>query len=597
MSLVVLLIAGGVLGGWALRPFGLDRTLEDVSLRLLVGLCLCAVLVLAVGSVSLRAAQLAVILFALAGFGYELFVYSQRRTPRPSLVHAPLDAIEWACAAAITAALAMTFLGALAPVTGWDACVAHLALPQDYAREGRIQLIPGNEYSAYPHLLHSLFAVAFIQGGETAVVLLSWTFGVLACMGAYVLGQRVENRRCGLIAAATLATAPIFADQAGTVSIDLAFCGFTLFALSCLAAWREEKMTRWLVFAAWLVGSSCGVRHTGYLVAVLLTLFVFATGKPMRIRATLVFTGVAALAAAPWLLRSALLIGNPFYPFFSNVIGSGDMAHWNVTALGSHPSIHGLGFLQLLRFPWDIIMRPHNFDGWTKSPGPLVLLLGIPGLFVGGRRARALGLFSGAGLVCFFYFERFARYLLPFFAPMMIVAAIAAMRLPALRRGIVVVLLTTFAYGLSLDIAAIHFKIPAALGLQNSETYLAKRVERYLAFAWVNDHVPREDTVLTFDRRGYFLKGRSFQNDEPLKAVRSLSLPGQVQWLRDHNIKWVFLPVTYMQQTSSYRTEFLDMVNAWRKNGEYFRLARSFDLPRPGGEDVERVEVLEINGK
>lgn len=596
MSLVVLLVVSAVLGAWALRPLKMGSGVEGVTYRLLVGLSLSAVVILAVGSVSLRACELVMNVLAVAGLGFELFVYSRRETETGAPPNEPprLSKIEWTCLAAAGGALGMALVSALAPVTGWDACVAHLTLAQDYAREGRIHLVAGNEYAAYPHLLTGLFAFVFFQNGETGAAFLSWLLGLLACGAAYVLGRRIEGRRCGIIAAAILATAPIFLDQAGTVSIDLAFAGFTLAALAGLVAWHDEKRSGWILVSGFLAGASCGIRHTGYLVGALLALTVLFGARERRTWRMAGFCALGVVGALPWLARSAVLVGNPFYPFFSALLGSGALPGRHVTALAAHESARDVGVFSFLRFPWDIVMRPQLFDGWTKSPGGLVLILGIPGLFIGGRRARWLGAFSGAGLACYYFFLRLARYLLPFFAPMMVVAAVAACRLTALRRAVTVVLIVLFAYGLALDAAAVRFKVPVVFGLEKRDDYLARRVERYAAFAWVNENVPCDQTILTFDRRTYYIKGRTYQNDEPLRRLRDQPVSGQAAWLKAHGIRWVFLPLTYIEESPEYRAEILDMVNTWRRHRRYFVPAQSFDLPRPRAKGTERVEIYEV---
>jgi hypothetical protein len=596
MSFVLLLAAGIVVGGWLIGPFRFRDRAESLVYRLLAGLIVCAVAILIIGSDSLRAAQVVINGLALFGLGYELF-----RTLRASALpdsletpRQPLSFIEWVSLAAMGGALAMALISALAPATGWDACVAHLALPKDYVREGRIELFEGNEYSAYPHLLHCLFTYAFLQGGERGVMLLSWTFALMACVVVFDLGRRIEGRKCGLIAAAILATAPIFLDQGGTASVDLAFCTFAMAAMACLVAWHDERRPFWLFLSALFAGSSCGIRHTGYVVCLLLAITMLFMTRPDGARAAFWFGVAAFISALPWLARSAWLVGDPFYPFFADAIGSGRIPHWDVTSIGSHSTLKDTGLLRLLMFPWDIIMKPHLFDGWTKSPGGLVLLLGIPGLFVGGKRARGLGAFALAGLICFFYFERLARYLLPFFVPMMVVAAIAACRMKGLRYVIGPVLAVMFLYGLTLDAGAVHFKIPVVLGIEETDQYLKERVERYPAFQWVNGHIPLNELALTFDRRTYYFRGRTFQNDEPLRRIRNLPLSSQVDWLKAHDVRWVFLPITYIEESPGCRDAFLSMVTVWRHARRNFIPAHTFDLMRPRGPGMERVEVFEV---
>jgi len=610
MSLVVLLLAGAALGGLILRPFGLGGGLDGLIYRLPLGLSLCAVIILIAGSYSLALAQLILNATALAGLAWELRLYSRepRAVPRAEAVAETPQWVEWFCLAIAVVVLAMAFLASLAPVTGWDACVAHIALPMDYAREGRILPIEGNEYSLYPHLVHCLFALAFFQSAEWGVSMMNWVFAAIACGAVYLLGRHMEpggtGRRTGIIAAGILAASPIFFDQATSPSIDLAFCAFTLLALAALAAFNDATSDAagrrarlgLLLLAGCLVGASCGIRHTGYLTAVLLAVGVLAMARGRRLSSAAIFGAAVLVGALPWLARSAVLAGNPFYPFFAGVIDSGAVPHREITALAAHESIKETTWVRLLMFPWDIVMRPHWFDGWTKSPGGLILILGVPGLVIGGRRARALGLFTGAGLVSFFYFQRLARYLLPFFAPMMVVAAAAAtaskrraLRYPA--RGAVVVLLL---FGVGLDAAAMYFKVPVVLGMESRDDYLKRRVERYPMFEWVNKNLSKNDLLFTFDRRTYFLKGRSWQNNEPLRRLADRPVEEQLAWFRSKNIRYVVVPVDYIEESPGYRDLFGPMVQRWKNNSTCFTLQTSLTLPRARGSGTERVEVYRV---
>jgi hypothetical protein len=208
--------------------------------------------------------------------------------------------------------------------------------------------------------------------------------------------------------------------------------------------------------------------------------------------------------------------------------------------------------MALLRFPWDIIMRPGLFDGWSKSPGVLVLALGLPGLYFGSGGVRYLGAFSGAGLLAFFTFQRFARYMLPFFLPLMVAAAVAAESIRPLRRPIQALLLITFAYGLALHAGAVHFKVPVVLGMQSAEDYLADRVERYGAFAWANRYC-MDGKVLTIDQRSYYLNMPAFQNHWAMLRLAQLDYDSQLAWLAAQDIRYLILPLDYLQESPALR--------------------------------------------
>lgn len=596
MSVLLLMLVAAAMGNWV---FGRTERfeLEALTYRLYAGMFFAATLIIVAGSVSLRYAQ--ALIFTLAVVSIILEV-KKRKTKddalqRDDVPRTPLAPLEKICLLTLIVANSLTFIAALAPNTQWDAGVAHLALPSDYAREGAIGLVEGNVYSAYPHALHTLYTFTFFQGGETTTAVLSWLFGAMGCVAMFGLGRRVESRQCGFIAAAIFCTAPVFFDQGGVVSLDVAFAGMTIAALACLAAWHQERKLSWLLLAATIAGGSAGVRHTGYITCVLLALGVLIIASDSRSKSFVLFGVVAFCAALPWLVRSAMVSGNPVYPFLGSLFPAETMPDVQTTTFLHHESIQGKGVKDFVMFPWNIVMRPNWFDGWAKSPGVLLFALGLPGLVIGGAKARALGAFSISGGILFFFFQRFARYILPFFAPMMVVAAIAACRLERFKRPVAILLVFTFTYGLTLGAAAVHFKIPAALGLESREAYLAKRVDRYIAFEWANRNLDQDATVFTLDPRSYFLNQPTYQNFEMFDSLGAMTLNQQMDWFRSRNIRYFFYPKEYVESTPIYiERGFLDTLQAWWKNTHNFRLIHTQFEPHRKGLDAERVEFYEI---
>ncbi len=597
MSFLVLIVASGVLGTLLLHGIDDQGVTERWLFRLYVGLSISAVIIIVLGSFSLRAAQCALYLIAAAGLGHELFFRKETLTTssRHNTNDAPRDRLWYISAAALACATIPALAAVLAPVTGWDATVAHIALPQDYTRIGRICVLEGNDYSAYPHLLHSLFTYCYYESGERAVTLLNGMFGLLGCVALYVLGRRIEHRNAGMVAAAAFATAPVFIDQVGGASVDLAFAGMSVAALAAAVAWYDTEDRAWLLLAALLAGSSCGIRHTGYLVCVLLGAGVVLARSPSRFDSAIQFGAAVVLGALPWLTRSALLTGNPFYPFFAEFVSPGTLPAEPITRIAGHWSVRGTTLKDLAMFPWNIVMRPHWYDGWSKSPGGLVLFLGIPGLIVGGKRALPLGLYSIAGGACFFYFQRFARYILPFFLPMMVLAGVAACRLQHHYRRLPWLVMAAFGYGLLLALAAVHFKFPVIMGVEQREAYLERRVERYPAFVWANNHL-LDGVTLSFDPRSYFFTGPAYCNYDALKFIREKSIAEQLEWLRRRDIRYVFVPRTYLEETEGLQAiGMLDIANQWTEQPDRFEPIAIFDaLERPRAGGVERVEIYRV---
>lgn len=608
MSYCLLLAAAYVLGGVAWP----DRSARPAHgrwfYRLLVGFALCAALVIVVGSYRLAAAQMLLAIIAIAGLLGQgaLRARGKPRVSAPPEDFPPLSWAEYGCLAVTGAALFMSLLSAMAPITGWDATVAHLALPADYQRHGSIYLQQGNVYSGYPHLMHSLYTMAYYSpsgGMEKTAALLAWTFSALGCYAVYLLGRRMMNRLCGLLSAAIFATAPIFADQAGTVGIDLPFALFSTAALTCLAEWfldrdgagRQE--THWLVLAAFFAGTCCGIRHTGYLICFIMAIAVLYGNPQGRIREFAIFSAMALAASAPWWLRSAIVVGNPLFPFLLELFPRSPIDHILIDGATAHESVTATGgatLWKLLRFPWDIIMRPDDFDGWSKSPGGLILILGVPGLFIAGSRARWLGAYGAAGGTAFFFFQRFARYLLPFFVPAMVIAAMAALRLPRLKWLILPVIGLSFTMGLAIEAASLQFKLPVLMGFQTRHDYLSSRIERYAGFDYANAYLNDGSVILTFDQRSYFIDGPAFQNHWALKRISRQPFTIQYEWLRQAAIRYIIVPVDYLEESGALRDDVAPMVAQWRKSRNHFELLTILESPRMRGQGVERIEIYRV---
>lgn len=596
VSLIFLIVVGAAVGVWLLRGVTFPAS-EGVAYRFFLGWCLCAVLIMLLGSISLYMTKSVFAVMAFIGLVY-LVVRLLRRRDLFRLYAIRATGLSWLevlAVASIVIANGLTLFSALAPNTSWDAGAAHLALPSDYAREGRIELVEGNVYSAYPHLLHGVYAFLYAGGGERSVTLFSWLVGALACAVMFGLGRRVGGRACGWIAAGIFATSPIFFDQVGVASIDVPFAALTVAALACAVAWYDEKRVAYLVLAGFFAGSSCGIRHTGYLVCVLLVIGVVWVARDRRAMVAATFGAVAFIAAAPWLIRSALVSGNPVYPFLSEVFPSVALPDLQTTALNAHETVRGSGLFNLLMFPWRLIMQPEGFDGWSKSPGGLVLLLGVPGFFVGGRRARALGAFGIAGLVCFFFFQRLARYLLPFFMPLMVVASVAVFTLPRLRRPVHALVAVSLVYGLMLGVAAVHFKVPVALGMESKTAYLSARVERYPAFAWVNANLPESAGIMTLDPRSYYIDRPTFQNYAMLPVLDSMSATERDAWFAERHIEYLLYPTSFFSESPAYVARgYTAIVDQWRADRTFLRLVKVIEVPRLRRDGVERVEIYQV---
>jgi len=568
------------------------RRPEELGLQLHLGLAIVVPIVLLAGMYSVTAAEFLLFFPALA-FGVRAIFRIMRSESLPAN-SARLGVLEWASIIVTFATLSFSVVAVTAPATSWDATTAHLAIPAGYGRADRIELSPGNVYSAYPQFMPALFALginAIDDLGVSGTVLI---LAIAAAGSVYGLARQLGGREAGLVAMAMFATSPLFITQSSSVAIDLPFTGFIASALLALLVWDESRTPRYLAIAGVIVGASCGIRHTGYLAALLMFGWVLIQSRDSRAKSGAIFAAAAFAASAPWWLRSWILVGNPVYPLLTSVFGDGGMPDVQVTALLQHGTARNAGLLDFLTFPWRIAMHPDSFDGWQASPGGLVVALGVVGVLFGGRLARWLGGFSLAGFVTIYMVQRFARYLFPFLMPLHVAGALVATRPGPLRRPIAALLIVSYMDGLGLAVGTSYFKWPVVFGLESREDYLSQRVERYTAFQWINEHVPEDATVLTLDPRSYYIRRSSFQNLAALAQLSGETIDAQLEWMAARGIRYILIPDAYVASSPVFREwGITPLIDGWRGDAR-FRAIYDEDLPELRGGGTEHVTVLEV---
>ncbi|MCC6795491.1 MAG: glycosyltransferase family 39 protein [Candidatus Hydrogenedentes bacterium] len=593
MIITFLIAAGGA--SIVLRLLRLPNTWESWTGALLTGYCFASAVILAIGSFNIRAAcSIWITLAAISMIGFALPKTKRLSLPQIDLSAQSFSGLDKISLLAIFMAFLSGVLVSFAPVTSWDAGVAHLALPAAYWREERIAAMPLDNYSLYPQLMHTLFAIAppgLRESHASGTVLF---MSLALCSSTFWLARRIAGPACGLPAAAMIATTPLFLEHHAVPEIDIPYTATVVAALSALAAWRQEKNYGWLVLAGLLAGSGCGIRHTAYLAGALMLTGVFFVARERRWYSASVFAAVASASAAPWLLRTALICGNPVYPFFTSILGANAAPDIDVAAIGAHSSIQGSHFAQLISFPWSLAMNPKHYGGWDTSPGVLWLVLGVLGIAAGGRGARMLGAFGGAGLVAIFFFQRFARYAFPFIAPLFAVAAVPLETLPRLRRAVGMAMIVSYAFGLGPSMAVMASKLPVVFGLQSRDAYLAARIERYPAMLWVSQNLADDARILSLDPRGYYFDRRTVTNFEALKSISGLDYAGQREWLRKNGVTHLFYSEQYRQSPAFRATRVGAMIDGWRADTEHFAIIKQFDLPNPRVGGTERVEIYEF---
>jgi hypothetical protein len=271
-------------------------------------------------------------------------------------------------------------------------------------------------------------------------------------------------------------------------------------------------------------------------------------------RTLLPFAALGSAAALPWLVRTQLMVGTPFYPLFTGKL----LAPW-LAELG------GPGFRETLDpyvFEWLSLSRePFDFLASIFAPGPLTiewegrfyytsaLVLLTPLAVLSARRGAVgwLGLAGFGYLACLLLTSPRTnlRYLLPAVVPLTIIAAhgllLAARRLVGRRRAGLAACLVTWATLLPTFWTALVFWVATptvgyGLGLRSGRDVLAANAGGLPALrTMMREDVPVGARVLMLNEaRGFGLE-RDVIQDNTGEAWSALVASG----MTDHCLRGV----------------------------------------------------------
>jgi len=542
-------------GLWLLGPLRLAATgSERLALAFVFGsgAASLAILVLRLADVPVPLGFLALV--ALAGLPRLRGVVAQS----PSCEAAP----RWSRAVdAATLGLAViTFVAALGPNTFWDGFEYHLPMVQAWSR-GPIRALPGMLDAEFRAGVHLLYIPAVAAGEPDAAASVSACFA--AALAALIRGETRRRASPGAAALAGLFTlmAPFTLENAPSTYVDLGVGAYGFTALLLADRWNRGGEARTLVACAVALAFAANAKlHTGALVPAVLALVTLG-GRPVTLRRVVACAALTGALVTPWLLKSALTTGNPFFPFFAGWLGAGATTpeHLGLRQLrlttdfptpslasrfpryllslgfGRNPHVSGLvGALPLALTPL----------AWHRFSRPTATLV-----------ATLMALF--ALQVVFMPALRFGAPLLPFVA---VAAAVGGARLArsgvVARRTLAVVIAVLLLHHSAVVALRYGPRIPA---LRNPAAYEAavfpdqaalrevvRRAEPVVAIpggavAWM----PKPVYVLNWERNGeiFFERvlGRQTPPDELLallraRGVRSLVLDAAPSWRTDGTI-------------------------------------------------------------
>jgi hypothetical protein len=409
----------------------------------------------------------------------------------------------------------------LAPVSSYDALVYHLALPERAAALGQSLPQNGNLYSWLPGGAERLWTFCLLlDGGSSRLAgLLNFSFCLALALALSDTGARFLPKAQLWLPASLFLTQPLFLLSFGSFGSDGPAAFFCFLSLACfLCALSERNQAHaapWLFLAALLAGMGVSVKPVALIhAAALLLLFALKSlGEPALRRPGLLLglAGIFLLPLLPWLLRNALLAGNPLMPFGLKLFG------WELFKPASSLYLEHLGGygenLSLWSLPWELSFhaKATAFGGGGHlsflflGALPAVLLLGL------FSELRWLAAYLFLSFLLWAAGPRVLRYAVPALPGLCILASacLAGAEVWARSKGLSVALRLFTALALFLGagqaflICAKDFNpFHVALGLQSREDYLLSRgLNTVRAAAWLKERAPSAKLLLLGDSR------------------------------------------------------------------------------------------------
>jgi len=265
------------------------------------------------------------------------------------------------------------FVNALAPETTPDGITYHLGLPLEYLRAGGF----GRHlsfFSMIPQGMEMLFTMAFAFGKHSAAKLIEFAFFAATLPLIFRVGRQLELSNLASLVAATLYfCAPVSGITGSSSYNDAAGVFFLLATMYLLLDGRH------LLAAGALAGFCYAIKMPGILVPAGAILFALRRRKG----AALVAAG-AALAIAPWMIRSAILTGNPVAPLMNSLFPN---PYFHVATEAELAGVlRTLGQVKPAQVPWELAFGDHL----TGTFGPLFLALPVGLLALRRREGRWL---------------------------------------------------------------------------------------------------------------------------------------------------------------------------------------------------------------
>ncbi len=298
--------------------------------------------------------------------------------------------VEWLLLSVCMLIVITNYLWALQPEEFLDSLVYHLADPEQFLLEHKIFYF--SDSSNLPFLQEMQYLLLLGLGSDIACKLLHWMDGILCALAVYALARTFLGQRAGLLAMAVFLSQPTLRLLQHVTMVELKLTWFEVLATMAFVGgmgWLKggEGKVRggaWFLLVGWFLGFAHGTKYHGIFASVLILGWWsmargFKAGGAARSRWGELFSilGWASLWTLPWLGKSWLLTGNPFFPLLQNVFPAFNWdeqlyQQWLLANI-QYGTGHG-NWVNWLLLPVHASVENADFGSYTLNPFALLFL-------------------------------------------------------------------------------------------------------------------------------------------------------------------------------------------------------------------------------
>ncbi|MBI3693535.1 MAG: glycosyltransferase family 39 protein [Acidobacteria bacterium] len=343
-----------------------------------------------------------------------------------------------------------------------------------------------------------LFLFAFTFGKHTAAAMVHLLFTLATPLGMVSYGRRVGSPAVGVAGALLFFLSPIVGKTGTSAYIDVGLAGVLFALFYALEIWRLERSGRWLAPIGLLAGFAYAVKYSGAVAAPFALAFVVIELRRFEWRPLLTVALCALALMAPWMIKNAIAVGNPFSPFGNRYFPNPYLDPAAEKTWTNH--IRTLNNVQWREIPLEVTVHGGRLQGVV---GPVFLLAPLALLALrdpAGRRVIA-----AAVIFALSYYAAIAtRYLIPCLPFLSLALAVALARWRAVLAAVVVAhallswpsVLRRYADRDIWRLGRVDWR--AALRLRPEAEFLRKQMFDYEVGPLLEGNVPEGQPVFTF---------------------------------------------------------------------------------------------------